>query len=293
MRFSSSPVPIVVVPIVLSFVLIFSCIFCDNSNPIPPTPTPVVSTKATPEKTEALAEPVSEPTPVSVPPTKEEIAKARADWLHAKPLLQKAVKTGFRADGINGWPMTWFVAARDNREKIEMARLYILGVDGSYSDSVLTGLEDMFGAWDEVVRNAIDDHIRVNIFRQELKEAEKVFGELDKQIWTFIQFRDKANKAYDEWKNTATNAPWELFVAQNPKYGQQWPGFFSTTVTIQDGQDRTYENYHAKERARLQKLFDQTALLKSLTVEQYEKYLGELAEGPDNRLTNMNYSSGN
>lgn len=214
-----------------------------------------------------------------------------ANWSTAKPYYEKAIQAGCRIDYSN-----W--AAYDQWEKeiggnvdelITLTRLWTLGEEGSYTDLVLIGIGRYHELWSAKIQKASNNKARKELFLAEIAGLIDIYKELDRQILMRYKFGDEVDKLFApfaeaspcletllyEERQACREKRWEAFVVKYPQYKAPWPGFFSTQIEVLKD-NRTWENYHEYEILALKLLRGQVQKQSSLTVTQYEAFMGDL-----------------
>lgn len=203
-------------------------------------------------------------------------------WAEAKSVYEKAIKTGYRTDVWGNWVDD----AKSDKEKAEIVRHQILGANGSYSDLIIPSIGNYMGTWDKTIKEQDDDATRKEFFVEELCGLLEIFQTLDKQIKTFVDFREQAERDYEEYlKGELGRGPtkedskegWETFIKETPKYAGDWPGFWSNQVYVQKG-DRNYNQYHAMEIGILQRTLEMAQKMKSISVLDYDTIFKNMME---------------
>lgn len=212
-------------------------------------------------------------------------AETTEKWSEIRLLWQKAISTMTRVS-VGGNPEDFFDQAKSLPEKEEIIRLWILSVDGSYTDCILPGLGEYIALFNSAIRKAKTDSERRALFSSEVNGLVKILAALDTQIKAYADFKKLATRDFNvylekqlkrkptkaESDNMAYGLNWEGFVKTKPIYGKEWPGFFSTQIEVQKG-NRSYDCYHFYEIEQLKGI----KIPKKLSVQKYEAIIKNLS----------------
>lgn len=228
----------------------------------------------------------SAPVEVPAPDPEFEVAGAKDDWRHDRPLLVAALKRGVKvsASALRADLSNWLLGAERFTEKAEMMELYLRAVDsvGDYDAVIMPEVRRFVGLYSEEIRKAgTDDRRRAELFRQELAGVLAILASLDKDIKAGAEFDQKADEKFkvflrdklghepdENEANTKRLSYSDEFLKEYPQFNSsKRPGLDAPTR-----QDRSLAAYHAFERQRVEAVQKQVAKRPTLTLPEFEAF---------------------
>lgn len=221
--------------------------------------------------------------------------------IEAKILFEEAVATSIRATGIptECGHEDWLSQAQNNEERLEILRLYVLGVYGSYTDAVLYGLSLIADNYTSFA--IMGDLSNIDLARKAVLDFLDILITLDNQIRAYRTYFDIRSEDFEKfyvggktfpcqrdqkcWEKYMREASEQLyseeqteiqkrakvlfFIAQNPKYQQLAPGFSSGVVVDMIAHGRTTDSFHNPEIQGLLDLWLELEPLDNLSDDEY------------------------
>jgi len=220
-----------------------------------------------------------------------------------KAALIKAVESGQRISPDNRREGGYLNEVKGLKEKVELLKLEIYALDGSYTDLILPNIDDIHNLYFQEIKNVKDGYEIRRLFDEELKVTIEIYEEIDRQIYQYVTFKEKMIASFRIYLKTQETGSvnkedivgclyrdyspfsdpnhygkeveklaWNLkekFEKDNPQFSSI-PGFFSNQVQCQKG-DRLYRQYHKKEIDKLKEIQKRVNKLDFITVEGYKE----------------------
>ncbi len=227
--------------------------------------------------------------------------KEAISWADAKPKCLAALKSHIRID-FGNWGVyeEWFNELKTSKERAEVAKLWALVSDGSYTDLVIPGIGEFMGIYHSEIKATKEDETRQGLFVAMLDGLMEIFATLDTQISVRVNFQEDKRRDGKQFLREKlgreavpgdfTDESWKEFIKIYPHYDVELPGFFSTQVMWQKG-SRSYQNYHDAEIVVIRNVLSDVNTREVLSKSNYEILFANLTGG-DTRIADASYYMG-
>ncbi|MFA6295802.1 MAG: hypothetical protein WC663_00430 [Patescibacteria group bacterium] len=219
----------------------------------------------------------------------------------AKIALQDAVDSNIRTDIDCSFEELAEVS--DPVEKIEFLRLWVLGIDGSYTDAILTGLMEINWQYTALAINY--DGEMIDLARSQIMLLLQVLIVLDHQIGLYIAHEGARNLDHDKYlienkdpeckkrkfdevlseltkdgfkptkKHVENQIDYQCFIEQYPEY-KRMIGFYSSAIYDRIGHGRSLTKFHSPEIIVLSEFYLALDMMDELSDEDFFEVSAEI-----------------